>query len=82
MRLSDLIKALQHIERTHGNLRVLEERQVWYDCFEFFPGSIKLDERVKEITGYHDEDNRHHFDKSGAVPKTARDCRELKAFVL
>lgn len=82
MKLSDLIAALQYLRALHGDLPVLERRQVWYDgVTELFKDGIELDKKVLLVAGYHDGET-HHYEPADKVPADAKDRREFKALVL
>ncbi len=77
-----MIRALQHIQATHGDLQVLESRPVWYDTYSLFPDAIELDARVKDVASFHTTEVGHVYDEAKSVRAEAKDRREFKAFVL
>jgi hypothetical protein len=83
MRLSDLIRALQHVAEEHGDLPVLERRQVFYDATELSASGIVVNARVLDVAAWHEQsDGRHHCHLAGLVRAGLPDRREFKAFVL
>lgn len=83
MKLSDLIKALQHLQQTHGDLPVLERRQVWHESTEFFKEGIQVDQRVLMLAGWYEPtDGKHHYHEQRFVAADVRDRQEFKAFTL
>jgi hypothetical protein len=82
MKLNDLIRALQHVVKEHGDLPVLERRQVFYDATELLASGIVVDARVHDVAAWHEQsDGRHHYHLAGYVRADLPDRREFKAFV-
>ena len=82
MRISDLVKALQHVQATHGDLPVLEERVVFYGGeTEMFPAGINVEEHVRDVARYQLSDG-HHWTRREWMPSESKDRSMFKAFVL
>ncbi len=83
MKLSDLIRALEHVKEKHGDLTVFERRLAWYESTELFPDGIEVDAGVKAVASYHEPlGGKHHWDEAKRVPQDEKDRREMEAFVL
>lgn len=81
MRLSDLIRAVEHVKAKHGDIRVLQRRQVWYDSTELFPDGIDVDAMVALVARFA-RDGKHAHDRADRVPADAPDRAEFAALVL
>lgn len=81
MNISDLIRALQHVQAEHGDLPVLERRPAGWDSSGLFPNGIEVDKRVTAVAAWQEKDC-HHYDETRNVAAGARDRREFKAFIL
>lgn len=81
MKLSDLIRALEGLKEKHGDLPVMEARQVWYDgACEYFKG-VDLNDRVRTVAAYQ-YNNKHHWNNASDVPADWQDRREFLAFIV
>ncbi len=84
MKLSDLIRALEHIRDTQGDLQVLQERIVDWDTYELFPDAIDVDKGVVEVASYAWDADKRRYEPVRRVYRRddKKDLRVFPAFVL
>lgn len=81
MHLSDLIRGLQYLHDTQGDLPVLEDRGTDEFGSDLHPESIEIDNRVQVVGIYTGAAKPIYYSPTVAL-KQSEHYREFKAFVL